>query len=59
MRRLHQGDGPPHVFRYLERPPTALAAIDKSEAEQLGERAARTDPLFPGNATALDKPGRE
>ncbi|HQX47301.1 MAG TPA: MFS transporter [Steroidobacteraceae bacterium] len=59
VRRLHQGDGPPHVFRYLERPPTALAAIDKSEAEQLGERAARTDPLFPGNATALDKPGRE
>ncbi len=56
VRRLHQGDRPPHVFRYLERPASSLAAIDKSEAERLGERAARTDPLFPGSAAAPERP---
>ncbi len=55
VRRLHRGDSPPLVHRYLERPPSSMSGLDKSEAELLGERAARTDPLFPGNATPPDR----
>jgi len=58
VRRLHRGDAPPLVHRYLERPPTSMSGLDKSEAEQLGERVSRTDPLFPGSATPPDRPRR-
>ncbi|HNS28675.1 MAG TPA: MFS transporter [Steroidobacteraceae bacterium] len=46
VRRYHRGDGAPRVIRYLERPPTAMATLAKSEAERIGERTARTDPTI-------------
>jgi len=46
VRRYHQGDEPPRVIRYLERPATAMATLAKSEAERIGERTARTDPTI-------------
>lgn len=46
VRRYHRGEHPPRVIRYLERPPTAMATLTKSEAERIGERTARTDPTI-------------
>lgn len=46
VRRYHRGEDPPRVIRYLERPPTAIATLAKSEAERIGERTARTDPTI-------------
>lgn len=58
VQKLHHGKEPPRILRYLERPPTSLAALEKSEGERLGERAAQTDPHFPGSASAPEGPAR-
>ncbi len=52
--RLNRGSALPLVHRYLERPPTSLSALDRSDAERLGECTARTDPLIPGSTPPPD-----
>lgn len=46
VRRFHRGKEPPLVHRYLERPPTGMATLAKTDAERIGERTARTDPTI-------------
>lgn len=54
VRAFHRGDEAPKLSRYLDRPPTALESLGKSDAEKIGERAVITDPLFPGSTSRAD-----
>lgn len=52
VRAYHQGEGSPKLHLYLERPPTALAALRKTDAERMSERAVIMDPHFPGSGAS-------
>lgn len=57
VRAYHRGEGPPKLHLYLERPPTALAALRKTDAERMNERAVIMDPHFPGSGSSPPEKG--